>query len=69
MSTQATTDLMLWETLERELTSMLDTFGHLIRASQVPVEEGEAAAGPGSKDRKAPGDILEVRCCCCMEGC
>ena len=39
---------------------MLDTFGNMIRASQVPDEEGEAAAGPGSRDRKAPGDILEV---------
>ena len=54
------TDLLLWQSLDDELVGMLDTFSNLIRASHVPDEESEPAAF-NARERKAPGDLLEVR--------
>jgi hypothetical protein len=63
----AATDLLLWQSLDTELVSMLDTFSNLVKASHVPDEESEPSAF-NTRERKAPGDMLEVcmspPCCC-----
>ncbi|KAF5837502.1 hypothetical protein DUNSADRAFT_4249 [Dunaliella salina] len=47
------------ESIDHELTSMVDTFGNLLKAARVPDDEAEALAVRERKDR-APGDLLEV---------
>mmetsp|Transcript_5974 Transcript_5974/g.10405 ORF Transcript_5974/g.10405 Transcript_5974/m.10405 type:complete len:155 (-) Transcript_5974:178-642(-) len=55
VSMQATTAL---EALDKELMTLVDTFGHMMRAAKVPDKEVEQA---GMRDKsRAPGDLLEV---------
>lgn len=53
-------DLRLWESLDAELLSLYDHFTNIMRAAQVPEEEGEQTAFGREKEKKAPGDLLEV---------
>ena len=65
------TGLLLWQKLDAELVVLLDSFSNLLRASQLSEEDNElhaggggASHGPGGggggRERKAPGDMLEV---------
>lgn len=51
-------DLQLWQSLDAELLNLYEHFSNIMRAAQVPEEEGEHTAF--SKEKKAPGDLLEV---------
>ena len=59
-SSNNATDLLLWQSLDKELLSMVDTFGNLIKAATVLDEEVDPMTLGSSRERKAPGDLLEV---------
>jgi hypothetical protein len=90
-SSNNATDLLLWQSLDKELLSMVEcgqdqlqpvpshkrfiwqllihgsrsvpqveTFGNLIKASTVLDEEVDPVTHGSSRERKAPGDLLEV---------
>lgn len=59
-SSNNATDLLLWQSLDKELLSMVETFGNLIKAATVLDEEVDPMALGSSRERKAPGDLLEV---------
>ena len=52
----------LWSSLDSELSSLLDHFINLVRASHIPTEDDShgVLSTTGAREKRAPGDMLQV---------
>ncbi|KAG1668852.1 hypothetical protein FOA52_004947 [Chlamydomonas sp. UWO 241] len=50
----------MWQSCDAELVSMAEHFGNLVRAAHVPDEEADVGSAFGGKEKRSPGEMLEV---------